>query len=271
MAITTQAGLAAALAGGQQVQYTKTTNRATVQALWTSQFDVAGNPVAGTLGGSSTAAGVVPDDTVAGFPPINSFGAGNTGYIGSINFANGGTGVGGYRHILADCLFKAGAYAFNAAVTLAAQPSYSARLPNTDYKGLQIWFEAVTNFTGNLTLAVTYTNQDGTTGRTTGSIAFGLAPVLGQMRQLPLQSGDTGVQKIESVTGTISTVGTFNILVLRPLWMGKLAASGEDFHGPDKAKLPVIYSTSALFLVTSGDNSAGNASQPDLNINVING
>lgn len=63
---------------------------------------------------------------------------------------------------------------------------------------------------GSQSIAVTYTNQDGVTGRTTGTIAAtGVAPIVGRMLQLPLQAGDTGVQKIESVTSTVSTAGTF--------------------------------------------------------------
>ncbi len=271
MAITTQAGLAAALVSGQQVLYTKTASRSTAQAAWTSLIDLAGTPAAGTLAGTSTAAGVVPNDATAGCPGILNFGAGTTGYLGSVAFANGGSALGGFRYILADMLFKAGAYAFNAAVTLAAQPSYSARLPGTDYKGTEIWFEAVTVFTGSPTVTVTYTNQDGTAGRSTGGFSIAGNPGLGRMVLLPLQAGDTGVQKIDSVTATVATAGTFNILVLRQLWMGKLLASGEDFHGPDKAKLPVLFDTSALFVMCAADNTGGATNAPDLSINVING
>ena len=46
------------------------------------------------------------------------------------------------------------------------------------------------------------------------------ALTLGKMFQLPLQAGDSGVQKIESVVvtngTTAMTAGNFNVLVLRP-------------------------------------------------------
>ena len=252
MAITTLDQYIAA--ASQRVTINKTGSVTAVALMSTQVLQAAGNPGAGTLAGTNTAAGVVPDDTVAGFPSINAFGGGATGYIAGISF--GGTVAS--RISLFDCLFKAGAYAFNAATTLASQPSYSARvLGGTDFTNTEIWIEAVTAFTGNQSIAVTYTNQSGTTGRTTGTIATGVAPIVGRMLQLPLQAGDTGVQKIESVTSTVSTVGTFNVLVLRRLWSGRvIAANFGDAHDFLKTGMPQIFDTSALMAVVQPDSTA---------------
>lgn len=270
MAITTRDGLIAAMANRQELTYFKSGARTTVAGIWFSMFDLAGNPGAGTLAGSSTAAGVVPDDTTAGMPGINAFGGGNKGYLDAIDFGNSVA----CRYRLYDLLFKAGAYAFNANTTLASQPSYSARLPlsggNPDYTGLQIWIEAVTAFTGNQSIAVTYTNQAGTAGRTTGTIATGVAPTVGRMLQLPLQAGDTGVQKIESVVSSVATVGTFNVLVMRRLWSGRVRVVNDgDTHGPDKTGLPQIFDTSALYPIIATDSTASGV--PELQVGVING
>ena len=265
MSITTFDGLIAA--ARQIVPWTKTASRTSVAAIPFSVFDLAGNPGAGTLAGTSTTAGVVPDDTTAGCPLLNAFGGGNTGYLAAVDF---------YSSVacwiqLYDLLWKGGAYAFNANVTLSAQPSYSARVPGgTDFTGLQIWLETVTAFTGNQSIAVTYTNQAGTTGRTTGTIATGVAPTLGRMLQLPLQAGDSGVQKIESVVSTVATVGTFNVLVLRPLWAGRVpVANGGDTHGPDKTGLPQLFATSALFQIITADSTATGI--PSLQLDITNG
>lgn len=274
MAITTQAGLLTALKGGQQIRLLRTGNRNTVTAGWGALNDLtAPAPLNGVLAGTSTAAGVVPTDATLGCPVINPFGAGNTGYIGSIQDANSiGTTVGGYRHRLCDMLFKAGAYAFNAAVTLASQPSYSSRIPGADYGGTEIWVETVTTFTGTPSIAVTYTNQAGTAGRTTGTVVGTAAYATGRVVQLPLQAGDTGVQKIESVTATVASVGTFNILVLRPLWAGVLDNQGIDlFHGPDKTDLPILFDDSAFYMMTAGQSGGAGSHTPDTIINVING
>ena len=150
MAITNLDGLLAA--ASQRVQILKTASVTAVAAQVTQVLQAAGNPGAGTLAGTSTANGVVPTDATAGFPAINTFGGGATGYIAGIQF--GATTA--QRIGLYDCLFKAGAYAFNANTALTAQPSYSSRvLGGTDYTNTEIWIEAVTAFTGNQSIAVT--------------------------------------------------------------------------------------------------------------------
>ena len=266
MVLTTQDGLVAAMAGSQMVLWNKA-SRTTVAAAWFTTLDLAGNPGAGTLAGSSTASGVVPTDATAGFPPVNAFSGANTGYLSSVDFGN----TVASRMRLADVLFKAGAYAFNAAVSLATQPSFSSRVPGgTDFKGTELWIEGVTAFTGNLSVAVTYTNQDGTAGRTTGTVATGTAPTAGRMIQLPLQAGDTGIQRVDSVTATVATVGTFNVLVLRPLWMGRVRAVNDgSTHGPDMTDLSQLFADSALLLMVNADSTASGVL--DMNVGVING
>lgn len=268
MAITTRDGLIAATAAGQRIAWFKSAARTTVAAIWFTLFDLAGNPGGGTLAGTSTTAGVVPDDTTAGMPGINPFGGGNTGYLNTVDFGN----TVACRFSIFDLLWKGGAYAFNANVTLSAQPSYSARVPGgTDFTGLQIWIEAVTAFTGNPSIAVTYTNQSGTTGRTTGTIATGAALTVGRMMQLPLQAGDTGVQKIETVVVTVATAGTLNVLVMRPLWtQGRVRLVNDgDKHGPDKTGLPIVYATSALYVAIATDSTSSGV--PEIEMQVVNG
>jgi hypothetical protein len=252
-------------AAKQRVTWAKPTSRTSVAAIPFTVFDIAGNPGAGTLNVGNTANGLVPTDAVAGYPVLNAFG-GSAGYISRVEF---GSSV-ACRFYLYDRLFVAGAYAYNANTTLSSQPSYSSRLPDADYKGLEIWFEAVTAFTGNPTVTVTYTNQDGTAGRSTGGVAFGLAPILGRCVQLPLQAGDTGVQKIESVTCSVASAGTFNISVLRPLWMGRVPSAGAgDVHDLLRTGLPQICADSALYVQIAADSTA--TGLPELNVEVANG
>lgn len=249
----------------QKVPMTKTGGRTTVAAGWFSLFDVAGQPGAGTLAGSSTTAGVVPADTTAGFPPINSFG-GATGYLANVEF---GSSV-ACRIALFDCLFKAGAYAFNANTALSSQPSYSGRVPGSDYKGLEIWVETVTAATGNQTWNVTYTDESGNTGATTGAVGIGAAPTVGRCWQLPLASGDSGVQAITNVAGGTGSAGTANILVLRPLWQGRVKIANDgDLHDLIRTGMPQIYDTSALYMMVCPDSTA--AGVPDLNLVVAAG
>lgn len=265
MAITTLDGYIGS--AKQRVALVKTASRTAIAALPFSVFDLAGNPIAGTLAGTSTTEGVVPTDLTTGFPVIDAFGGGATGYISGIEH---GSSV-ACRLRLYDMLFKAGAYAFNANVTLSAQPSYSSRVPGgTNFGGTELWLEAVSAFTGALSIAVTYTNQAGTAGRTTGTVVTGVTPTLGRMVQIPLAAGDTGLQKIESVVATISSAGTFNLLVLKHLWTGRVgAANSGDSHDMLRTGLPVVYADSALFLQVLADSTA--TGLPDLYIEVASG
>jgi hypothetical protein len=251
VAITTQDGLVAAQASGQSILLNNTGARTTIAGAWF---------------GTSTAAGVLQTDGTVGCPPINAFTGGNTGYISAIDF---GMNVAGRLRVV-DMLWKAGAYSFNSNVTLASQPSYSGRVPGgTDFKGTEIWIEAVTAFTGNLTVTITYTNQDGTTGKST-SLATGTALTVGRMMQVPLAAGDTGVQKIESVVATVATVGTFNVLVIRPLWSGRVAQNnGGNTHGPDLTDMPVVFDTSALKAQANMDSTAMGIFE--INLGIVNG
>jgi hypothetical protein len=204
--------------------YFKSSARTYGQIVWCTMWDGSGSPAAGTLSAGNTANGVVPTDATTGAFPI-IFGAGE-GYLTEVGLDPSPAALQG-RVLIYDRLFHAGAYAFNAATTLASQPSYSGRVPGGVYDGTQIWIECVTSMTGALSVAVTYTNQAGTTARTTGTVSVG-ALTIGQMVQLPLQAGDTGTSTIESVTGTVASVGTFNVLVIRPLYIARQNTISEN-------------------------------------------
>lgn len=264
MALSTRDGLIAAQAGAQRMRILKTASRTSVAAIPFSVFDIAGDPGAGTLAGTSTAAGVVPTDATAGCPTINAFTGANTGYISRVEASSPVA----CRLAVYDMLFKAGAYAFNANVTLAAQPSFSSRVPGADYKSTEIWLETVTAFTGNQSIQINYLDQDGNAGDT-GVIATGAAPILGRMFKVPYAAGDTGCQQITQVRSTVSTVGTFNVLVMRKLWEGRIRAVNDQIvHGPDLTGLPKVFADSALVLVVTADSTA--TSIPEVVLDIIN-
>lgn len=252
-------------AAKQFASLAKMASRVAIAAAWFSTFDLAGNPGAGVLAGTSTAAGVVPTDATAGCPAIDAFGGGATGYLMQVDF---GSSV-ACRMKLFDMVFKAGAYAFNANAALAAQPSYAARMPGGSFGDTMIWIEAVTAFTGNPTFTITYTNQAATPGRT-AVLAAGLAPTVGRMLLIPLQAGDTGIQKIDNVTCTVATAGTFNVLVLRPIWSGRCKTANDgDTHDIAKTGQAVLFADSALVLAVCPDSTATGI--PELEFVVANG
>lgn len=248
MAITTLDGLIAAVK--RRAVYQKTASRTAVANIPFSVFDLAGDPGAGTLAVGNTANGIVPTDAVAGYPAIAAAVA--SLYLSRIRALSS---VACWIDVY-DTLFSAGAYVFNADVTLASQPSYSGRVPNTDYNGLELWLEAVTAFTGNQSVQINYLDEGGAAGDT-GVIATGVAPIVGRMFMMPLAAGDSGIQRLDRVRCTVSSVGTFNVHVMRWLWGCRVNAANQGvFDSLLKTGLPQIYDTSALRYVITPDSTA---------------
>lgn len=248
----------------QDLRIMKTTTRTSVANIPFSVFDIAWAPGAGVLAGTSTTAWVVPTDATAGTPLVNAFGAWATWYITSVEFSN----TVSCRMTLFDMLFKSGAYAFTAGTTtLSAQPSYSSRVPaaGTDFTNTEIWIEVSTAFvTGTAwQVQVTYTNQSGTTGRTSiiSAAQAAAALTLGKMFQIALQAGDTWVQKIESVIvtngGTAMTAGNFNVLVLRRITIGRIRVANDLIKIPLlQTGMPIVYADSAFYLQVTADSTS---------------
>jgi hypothetical protein len=249
MSITTLDGYVAAVK--QNLTWMKTGTRTLVAAMPYTVFDIAGNPGAGTLAIGNTANGLVPDDTTTGYPSIASFG-GSSGYLSRVDF---GSSV-ACRISVFDRLFACGAYNYNADTTLSSQPSYSGRVPNTNYCGLQLWYEQVTVGTATQHVQINYLDQDGNAGDT-GDVTLQSAIPVGRMNQIPLAAGDSGIQQITRVRGTTATAGTFNIMVLRPLWSGRVAiANSGDIHDFLKTGFPLVYDTCAFYIVLYADSTA---------------
>lgn len=256
----------------QRIPLVKTGALTTIANGWFSPFAVAGQPGAGVLAGGETTppantAGRIATDTIPGYPVINNWTTpAQRGYISKVELAN----TVACRIALFDRLWIGGTYAFNANIAVTS-PSWASRVSlnggSADYSGLEIWVENVTAATGNLAVNVTYTNQAGTTARSTGAVGIGAAPTVGRCWQLPLQVGDSGVQAISNVAGSVATAGTFNVMVLRRLWAGRIiAANYADVHDMLRTGLPEIFNDSALLMLVAPDGTA--LGVPDLSIEV---
>jgi hypothetical protein len=96
----------------------------------------------------------------------------------------------------------------------------------TDGVGNQIWIEIQTLIGTTLrSVTVSYTNEDGTSGRTTtprqiGSSAQGLAEVHVAL-PCPLAADDRGVQSVQSITlsGSTGTAGDIAVVIYHPIAM----------------------------------------------------
>lgn len=217
-----------------------------------SLFNVGGFPVAGTLAGTSVAAGVVPTDATTGAPIFYPEVGTEEIKLGFIRMMNAVPA----RVYIYDLLWKAGAYAFNANQALAAQPSFAARLPGTDYNTVEMWMECVTTFTGNPAFIITYLDGGGVSRTATGgspSIAFSSR----RMHRFGLQAGTFGVSQVNNVLCATATVGTFNILLMRRLWQGRINVGGVPaFFDHFKTGAVQFYADSCLYLVVQPDASA---------------
>lgn len=269
MAITTADGWVAA--AKDEINIRKTASATTIAAQPFSLLDVAGNPGAGSLSIGNTANGLVPTDATAGFPDIAAFGGGATGYLAAAAFRN--SVAGGLT--LYDRVFHAGSFACSSLTTfnLASQPDFSGRLPGGSYANLEIFLEINAAMAASATtIAVGYTKEDGTTGRSTGASASLSGFTTRRLIPMPLQSGDKGVQKIESLTvgGATNASGTVNVIIARKLAEFDVrAVNALDKQGWDYLGAPIVYADSALWPVIIADSTSSGA--PTLLASILNG
>jgi len=144
--------------------------------------------------------------------------------------------------------------------TITAPPSYVGRLPNSDYSNTEIVLEITTAVSATATtVTVTYTNELGVAGRTTGSSGSLSGFTLGRHVYMPLQAGDNGVQEIDSIVvgGTVATTGRVNVMVIRPVWQGRVgAANAGEVQALDRVGMPQVYATSCLQLEVTADSTS---------------
>jgi hypothetical protein len=263
MAITTLDGYIGSLK--QQITWAKTASITAVAGMPFSNFGAAGFPGAGTLSAGNTANGIVPTDATTGYPVITAFSGGNKGYLSRVSYLSSVT----CELAIYDRIFSCGAYAHNATQTLGTQPSFAARVPNTDYAGCELWYEQVTGGTLVQNVAVTYLDQGGNAG-TTGTVAAPAVMIAGRCMQLPLAAGDSGVSRVDTVTGTVASGGTFNINVLRPLWKGNVYVANTAYVDDlIRTGLPELFADSSLFVMVRPLSTA--TGLPSMTLEVCNG
>lgn len=259
-------------AAKQRIKWTKTSAITTVAALPFSMWAATGDPGAGTLAVGNTTTGVLFEDTTAGAPLVNAFGGGATGYLATAQWRN--SVVGGA--ILFDRIWGAGAVSMTtlASTNFASQPAITGRLPGgNDWGSLEIWLEITTTVSATATtISVTYTNEAGTGSRSTGATNSLSGVTTPRLIRMPLQAGDKGVQKIDSVTvgGTVATTGAFNVLLLRRLAEFDIrVANAADSQAWDMTGATQVFDTSCLMVASQADGTSSGV--PVLNLTVLNG
>lgn len=210
-------------------------------SLWT----VSGHPGAGAT--PATTPGAVPVRTTTGAMHIENPDAGFVSILDRLALA---AAIEGTVLVLYDRLCHVSGLS---GATGAAQNVNSAALTRPDALGedVEFWLEWYgATGSGAVNVSGSYTNEGGTAGRTTPSIAFPTTPVAGQMLRLPLQDGDLGVRSVQTVTlsGTTGTAGNFGVTLLRTVSMLTL----EDL-AQGKVELPANACLAAYVLPTGTD------------------
>lgn len=138
----------------------------------------------------------------------------------------------------------------------------------TSGEGVMMAVEVYTSVgTTGSTLSVSYTNSSGTSGRTSPEVALSSAApnytyAAGSFILIPLQSGDTGVRSVESVTLSVATgaAGNFGITLFKPLAMTKTDSSdnsrGSFVDGNLLGGIPSVVNNACLWRALWWDNYA---------------
>lgn len=264
MAINSLAGLATALRTKQL--YMRSSGGNSWQVAMYSSWAYGTLPPAGAGGPSNTANGIVPTSSTTGAMalPLTP----DKLYIVGSEISQLATNVGTAQAQLHDVLFMCGSYNSVATTGLSSQPSFSSRLQNGSYAGLQLWMETNGSVQGaGYAATITYTNESGATGHTT-SVTSATSPNTwpGQLTPVPLASGDCGLQTIEQVqiTATAVTPGNgVNFLITRPIRHFRMPIAGKSYVYPmDMAGLREVHPSSCLVVFARTTTSNTNVRIP---------
>lgn len=260
MAITTFDGYVGAFK--QYVQINKTGAVTTVAGQPATTFTAAGFPGAGSAPADTTN-GVVPTDATTGFPTIDAPAGSNKQYLSRVEAYSS---VAAYMAVY-DVLFWAGPTTIptsgTTTVSLTSRPSFAARVPymsdgvTRDWRTTELWAWASTAWSNHAhTLAITYTDQGGTTAQSTGNVST-QNRAINRLMRMPWAAGDYGTRDLEgyAVNGIASATGAVVVMVMRKLWQGRVANYAQTF-GPDQTGMPQVFDTSALMLVVTPDSTS---------------
>lgn len=138
----------------------------------------------------------------------------------------------------------------------------------TSGEGVHVGLEINTAIgTGGGTVTASYTNTTPTASRTTEAVGFGISSRSGAQIfvPLPLQSGDTGVVSVESVTlsGSTGTAGNFGVVLYMPLSPPLPINNACDNHVDFEydlflrtGHLPLVLSDACLSFLVAGPSAS---------------
>lgn len=216
MAITTQDQLIAAMTGTRKMLPISAPSGTTVAGYMyninkavTTNFGVLATPAAYNAGGTIPVGG-----TTAGYPTIANATSGKTKYISRLTM---GSTIAGNMYLY-DTLWACSGMS-GIVTTAQTVTGFTGLTRNTTGVGNRVFIQIYTATGATaVTATVSYTNSDGTAGRT-GTAALVASSPANRMYMVSLQSGDVGVRSVQSVTlsATTGTAGNFGVTIAEPL------------------------------------------------------
>ena len=181
-------------------------------------------------GGSVPTTGAIPDRTLQGAIPFTPATGGRDKHLIGAGITPLTAGV----YLLYDRLFHIGGLdaTSTALQTVQGSPATPALTRYTGGTGNIVFYEIYTIIGTNSTRTLTmqYTNQAGTSGRTSTDINIGGVNFreATRMQRIPLDAGDSGIQSVQQIqiNGTTGTAGNFGITIAQPLAWISVGAAG---------------------------------------------
>lgn len=129
-----------------------------------------------------------------------------------------------------------GVQTFDNTVTL---PRYTSGV------GVQAMLVSQGSYTGNVTFTISYTNQDGVPGRTSPTATTNTAALAATIVNsgtaagsrgpfIPLQSGDTGIRSVESITFGSPNGGILSLVLVKPIYDIGIEEVTATFNTPSQ-------------------------------------
>lgn len=227
----------------------------------TSGFGIMAVPTAYTSGGKT----YNQSEQTTGFPKWSA-GSGTNTYIGraGVTFATVGT-----IHLYGLLWACSG---FSSIVTTAQTVTGFSGMPtrNPTGEGCEIWIgcSSATGATAS-NVTVQYTNSANVSGRNTVSTAHITSMPANRIYQLPLQSGDTGVKSIQSITFSASTGTAGNIWVLIVDRYASISSAVPNISVVSDAislGMPAIFDESCILFVHQGTTTSSGVIMGNLSI-----
>lgn len=246
MPITTQDGLIAGLTVGPRLPIQKAAV-ISVAARLTSLWSAAGTPGVGSTTLGQLAAGEVPTQASAGAIRFANSANSHLGRMAGIS-----TIVTGGLLILYDILWVWGSGGSGWVVTTTGAQSTTSPAaltrPDLNGTGAELWMEVLAVMgAGAATPVASYTNSEGTAGRTTAASTYLANAVLGSVFPMPLQAGDAGIRSVQNVTLTTSmTTGTARFMIVRRIAEIPVAANVGFLQDAFALGLPRVFDSACI-------------------------